>query len=100
MGGDYEVLSPWAEVDPIPLEGISPRLADLKGKRIGLVNNDKLASKPILSVVEAELGARLEGASFERFGRQISGEIADTPDRDRYEEWTKGVDAVVLAVGD
>jgi len=26
--------------------------------------------------------------------------VAETPDRSRYEEWVKEVDAVVLAVGD
>jgi hypothetical protein len=100
MGGVYEVLSPWAEVDPIPLRGINPRLEDLRGKRIGLFNNDKLASKPILDVVERELGSRFEGATFERFSRGVSNEVAATPDRSRYEEWVRPLDAVVLAVGD
>jgi hypothetical protein len=30
----YDVLSPWAEVDPLPLRGISPRLDSLSGKKI------------------------------------------------------------------
>ena len=100
MGETYECLSPWAEVDPIALEGITPRVGDLRGKRIGLVNNDKLASRPILDVVEAELRDRFEGVTFTRFGRNVSAEIAETPDRDRYREWVKDVDTVVLAVGD
>ena len=33
----FEVLSPWAEVDPVPLKGISPRLKSLEGKKIGTV---------------------------------------------------------------
>ena len=32
----YEVLSPWADVDPIPVRGISPRLDSVEGKKIGL----------------------------------------------------------------
>ena len=36
MNGQYEVLNPWAEVDPIPLKGIAPRVADLTGKTMGL----------------------------------------------------------------
>ena len=43
----YEVLSPWAEVDPIPLRGISPRVDTLAGKKIGLFANFKRAAKPI-----------------------------------------------------
>lgn len=100
MGEPYECLSPWAEVDPVPLEGITPRVSDLRGKRIGLVNNDKLASKPILDAVEAALGDRFQGVTFARFGRNVSAEIAETPDRDRYQEWLNDVDTVVLAVGD
>lgn len=100
MGGSYEVLSPWAEVDPVPFEGISPRLADLGGRRIGLFHNGKVAAAPILDAVEAELRDRFEGISFARFGRSANLEVAETPDRARYEDWVEEVDAVVLAVGD
>jgi len=37
----FEVLSPWADVDPIPLRGISPRLSSLAGKKIGIFVNPK-----------------------------------------------------------
>lgn len=100
MGGVYETLSPWADVDPTPLAGINPRLGDLKGKRIGLFHNNKPSGEPMLSIVQDELGTRFEGMAFERFGRRVSAPVAETTDRGRYEEWVKGVDAVVLAVGD
>jgi hypothetical protein len=100
MGESYEVLSPWADVDPVPLEGISPRLPDLMGRRIGLFHNGKVAAAPILDAVEAELRSRIDGVSFARFGRTANLEVAETPDRQRYEEWVREVDAVVLAVGD
>lgn len=100
MSGVYEVLSPWAEVDPVPLAGISPRLPDLHGRRIGLCHNDKVAAQPILDAVEAELSRRFEGLTFRRFGRRVSDEIAATPDRARYEQWAREIDAVILAVGD
>ena len=54
-GVQYEVLSPWAEVDPIPLRGISPRVDTLAGKKIGLFANFKRASRPILASVEKRL---------------------------------------------
>jgi hypothetical protein len=100
MGGSYEVMSPWAEVDPVPLEGINPRLADLNGRRIGLFHNGKVAAKPMNDAVEAELRARFDGITIARFGRTANLEVAETPDRARYEEWVKEVDAVILAVGD
>jgi hypothetical protein len=100
MGGTYEVLSPWAEVDPVPLEGISPRLPDLAGRRVGLFHNGKVAAAPILDVVDAELRRRFAGLTTARFGRRANLEVAETPDREKYEEWLREVDAVVLAVGD
>ena len=35
----YEVLSPWAEADPIPIKGLAPRLDKIDGKKIGLPKN-------------------------------------------------------------
>ena len=101
MGGSFEVMSPWAEVDPVPLEGINPRLADLHGRRIGLFHNGKVAGKPINDAVEAELRARFgDGISIARFGRTANLEVAETSDRERYERWVQEVDAVIHAVGD
>ena len=96
----YEVLSPWAEVDPMSLDGINPRLPELAGRRIGLFHNGKIAARPILDAVEAEMGRRFPSVTFARFGRTANLEVAETPDRRRYEEWLREVDAVVLAVGD
>jgi|SRR5215471_778579 len=100
MGETYKVLNPWAEVDPVPRDGISPRLPDLRGRRIGLFHNGKVAAAPILDAVEAGLRERVEDVSFARFGRRENLEVAETPARGRYEEWVREVDAVVLAVGD
>jgi ABC-type lipopolysaccharide export system ATPase subunit len=101
-GGQYEVLSPWAEVDPIPLKGITPRLSDLKGKNIGLLINGKRASRPILSVVERKLKERYPTATFSYFHPGSSAEAEDVEKREKVTlaTWVKTVDAVVLAVGD
>jgi hypothetical protein len=99
----YEVLSPWADVDPVPLKGLSaPRLQDLKGKRIGLFRNFKAAADQIFSV----LGPKLE----ENFGCQTSSftnpnmgvaELETDSDRiKRFESWLSNLDAVLLAHGD
>jgi hypothetical protein len=39
MSNQYEVLNPWAEVDPVPLKHITPRLDSLSTKTIGLYCN-------------------------------------------------------------
>ncbi|MBI4295715.1 MAG: hypothetical protein HY667_01215 [Chloroflexi bacterium] len=102
MTNQYDVLSPWAEVDAIPLKGISPRLPDLAGKKIGLFCNSKRASKPILTVVEGKLRERFPTIETSYY---VAHEAFTTPqmegrDRDRFVKWIKGVDAVIGAIGD
>jgi len=58
MSAIYDVLSPWAETDRLPLKGINPRLPDLRGKRVGLYANYKRAAGSIQDAVEAEMRTR------------------------------------------
>ena len=99
----YDVLSPWSETEPLPLQGITQRLADLRGKRIGLFMNNKVAAPPIQDAVEAELrtryGADVTVTRFHRADRGDAGSNKD--DGPRYQRWLEeDVDAVIVAVGD
>jgi hypothetical protein len=97
----FEVLNPWPEVDPVPLRGISPRLGDLKGKTIGLFVSDfKVASRPILDGVEQRLKERFPSLQLTRFFFPYNLCVTDTEYRERFEQWVKGIDAAVAAVGD
>ncbi|MBI4295683.1 MAG: hypothetical protein HY667_01055 [Chloroflexi bacterium] len=96
----YEVLSPWAEAEPKPLRGITPRVTDLTGKRIGLFVNYKRAARPILTVVSDRLKKRFPTVEFSDFVFRENYDVAQTPDKERFEEWLKGVDTVIAAVGD
>jgi hypothetical protein len=113
--GQYEVLSPWAEADPVPLKSLSPRLADLAGKKIGLFTIVyKHASARVIGVIERRLKERFPTVEFSRYDRTRGGDLEVTNDqigvpvdpaqnkRDlaAFEDWVKGVDAVVGAVGD
>ena len=100
MDGLYEVLSPWADVDPRPLKGISARVKDLMGKNIGLFANHKRAAAPILSAVQKKLAGKFPTAHFTNFEFRLNGDIATTAEIKKLEEWLKGVDAVIAAVGD
>lgn len=51
----YEVLNPWAEADPTPFRGISPRLDALAGKKIGLLMNSKRAAAPTTQAIKRRL---------------------------------------------
>jgi len=103
MDGQYEVLSPWADAAPIPLRGISPRVTDLTGKTVGLYAMiSKVASRPILTVVEQKLKERFPTMKFSWFlhDRYLLGGFDETENKVRLGEWLKGVDTVIAAVGD
>jgi len=95
------VLSPWAEVDPILLRGISPRVPDLAGKKIGLFRNFKETGKKMLTVVERRLRERYANTEFSWF-ESIEPNVleTETENKKRFEDWAKGVDSVIAAVGD
>ena len=100
-GNVYEVLSPWAEADPVPLKGISPRLADMTDKNIGLFCNTKRAARLMLTSIEKRLKERFPSVStgwYEATTPNIP-EI-ESINKEKFIEWVKGVDAVILAVGD
>ena len=101
MNGQYEVLNPWAEADPIPLKGITPRVADLDGKTVGLFATiTKPAAQPILTVVERKLKERFPKIKFSWFLHGLNIGVAETADKGRFEEWAKGIDAAITSVGD
>ena len=99
--GQYEVLSPWAEADPIPIRGLAPRLTELAGKKIGLLCNIKRAASPILATVERKLKERFPTSEVSWFRMQsMSVSELEPQNKAKFEEWIKGVDAVIPAVGD
>ena len=100
-GQKYEVLSPWAEVDPIPVRGISPRVDTLAGKKIGLFANFKRAAIPIKNEVEKRLKERFPDAEFVLFHSTAANvDESKTQNKERFEAWAKGVNAVVAMVAD
>ena len=100
-GAVYEVLSPWAEADPIPLKGLAPRLDKLDGKKIGLLCNNKRASPLILQVTEKLLKQKFPTATISWFNSRSFSVSSLEKDREgEFNEWIKGVDAVIAAVGD
>jgi hypothetical protein len=98
---NYEVLSPWAEADQVPLQGLASRISDLAGKKIGLLRNGKRAAEPILTVIEKILQKKYPAAEFTWFrGRTFSVSELEKDRLQEFEDWIKSVDAVIAAVGD
>lgn len=97
----YEVLSPWAEADPVPLRGISPRLTDLLGKKIGLFRNFKRAAKPMLTVVEEKLKERYPISEVSWFDSTAINVLeTETENKEKFREWVRGIDAAITSFGD
>jgi hypothetical protein len=76
-------------------------LNTLSGKKIGLFANFKRAARPVAT----EVGKRLktmypdcETTLFDSRGANVVE--TETKNREQFIAWAKGVDAVVLAVGD
>jgi hypothetical protein len=103
MNGQYEVLSPWAEVDPITFRGLkAPRLTSMEGKKIGLFASSKPISGRIITAFEKQLKAKFPSIQTTTWVGEGPWAVlqVDTPRADAYREWVNGVDAVVAAVGD
>ena len=97
----FEVLSPWADIDPIPLRGISPRIPTLAGKKIGLFVNPKRAAMPIAESIDRRLKSMypdIQTIIFHSVGANVN-EI-ETKNKERFTAWAKGLDAAIAVVGD
>ena len=81
-----EVLNPRGEIEPTPVRGISPRLKDLDGKKIGLYDNGKTGFAEFLDEIERLLKERYSDITVLRYngafdlGDKMAGEIASEVD--------------------
>ena len=98
----YQVLNPWAEVDPIPLRGLTaPRLDNLSGKKIGVFANYKRAAMPISLTVQKRLGSMFPDAQISSYHSTDWNVVeADTKNKEKFTAWVKAQDAIILLVGD
>ena len=96
----YEVLSPWADADAVPVKGIAQRLDNLAGKKIGFLRNSKRAARPIFTVLEQKLKEKFPTIQLSTFVFLPNDDIAATEELVRYESWLEEVDAVIFAYGD
>jgi hypothetical protein len=100
MNLQYDVLSPWAEADPVPPHGISPRLIEMKDKTIGLFINSKISALPIRKVVEEKLRESHSSIKFSYFTHLPNMSVMDTEDKNKFRDWVSDLDAAIFSVGD
>ena len=99
---DYEVLSPWAEVDPVAQKGLQPRVTDLNGKTVGLFSFFKRHAPIMLREVERQLKERFPKAKFShyQYPTNVHEVMEDNEFKASFEEWVKGIDTVLGGHGD
>jgi hypothetical protein len=93
-------MSPWADIDPVPVKGISPRLDGLDGKTVGFFMNSKIAAEPMSDIMEEKLKEKYPSMNSSRFVRLPNISMEETPEKEEYAEWLKGLDAVIYTHGD
>ena len=97
----YEALSPWGEADPKPLKGISPRLDNLSGKKIGIFANYKRAAIPIAMSLQKRIKSAYPDSKVSIYHSDQWNVIEiETKNQDAFKKWVEGKDAVILLVGD
>jgi hypothetical protein len=100
-GIKYEVLSPWGDTDPKPIKGISSRLDNLSGKKIGLFANYKRAAVPIAESLQKRLRSMYPDSQITIYhSNQWNVTEIETENRELFKKWVEGNDAVILMVGD
>ncbi len=95
-GVELDLLNPKGVVNPPPMLGIAPRVANLDGKKIGMIHNNKPGAKTFLDAVEELLKAKYPSATFVHFDTNIN--LADKPEK--YAAMAKACDAFILGSGD
>jgi ABC-type lipopolysaccharide export system ATPase subunit len=97
----FVVLSPWADVDPIPLRGITPRISTLAGKKIGLFVNPKRAAMPIAESIDRRLKTMYPDVQTIVFhSTEANVNEMETKNKEKFTAWAKGLDAAIAVVGD
>ncbi len=97
----FEVLSPWADVDPIPFRGISPRIPTLAGKKIGLFVNPKRAAMPIAESIDKRLKTMYPDVQTIIFhDTEANVNVIETKNKEKFIAWAKGIDAAIAVVAD
>jgi hypothetical protein len=102
LDSQYEVFSPWADVDAMPLKGIVPRVTDLAGKKIGFFASAKGMAKPVVTVVERKLREKFPACetSFYEDNETFIVPQVEGKNKAKFEKWVSGLDAAVAAIGD
>lgn len=92
-----EVMNPRGEIPAVPVTGIMPRVNELAGKTIALVDNGKSGADYFLDALEEVLKKQVPSAKIVRF-KKPRGTIIGTPEL--YPKVAQACDTFIYATGD
>lgn len=90
-----EVLNPRGEVEIISHK-LAPRISDLKGKTIGLIDNKKAGARPFLNCIRVLLEKNFPDIQF----MNLSKNFNEQHRMKKYMDQLRGIDAAVYSTGD
>jgi hypothetical protein len=94
---ELKVLNPRGEIESQPKFAPAPRIADLAGKRIALIHNQKEGARTFLDAVEELLKEKYPTATFIK---DYTTTINLAKEPSFYEEVAKNCDAFIFGSGD
>ncbi|MBI3965807.1 MAG: hypothetical protein HY329_09245 [Chloroflexi bacterium] len=92
----FVVLDPTQEPDEVPFE-LNPRVSDLTGLRVGLVDNGKHKSKEVVQAVADLLNEKYRFSSMRMWRKESP---AKAPSPDQIAEMKETCDVVIAGIGD
>lgn len=92
-----DVLNPRGEIPAVQTTGLTPRVKDLNGKIIGLIDNGKAGAGYFLDAFQEELKKKVPGVKVVRF-KKPGSTTAAAPQF--YPDVAKKVDTFIYATGD
>jgi len=93
-----EVMNPMGVIEPPKTFGLSPRAANLAGKKIALMHNNKPGASNLLDALQELLQKKYPDASFSR-GYQTNP-VQPPKDPDMYKKAAAESNAFIFAMGD
>ncbi len=93
-----EVMNPRGEIPPPATLGISPRVSDLSGKKLVLVDNGKFGANNFLDALAERLKERYPRAAIVMYPKPAAQTITNLPKW--YPTVTQQGDLFVFGVGD
>jgi len=92
-----ELLNPMGVIEPPKTIGLTPRIPDLAGKKVALLNNGKSGVRNLITALEELLKQKYPTVTI---SREYKAGSTTEPREEEYQKIAKECDAFIFAIGD